>query len=154
MTHHLIAFSWRQSDYIRPLALTGLTHLDCDVGQAAVLDLLVFPVVIEVAPVLPVSITAVAVLELHPWLLLGAPRSQLMPNCRALLTLLPRVARPASAARLVLTLRAGSTLSTVLCLPSTFYILFIAKPQLLLLTTYSTTLNAQKIYNAEDHYML
>ena len=109
MTHHLIAFSWRQSDYIRPLALTGLTHLDCDVGKAAVLDLLVFPVVIEVAPVLPVSITAVAVLELHPWEELGGRRYQLMLNCGTLLTTPGlRVASPASsAARLVLTLRTG-----------------------------------------------
>ena len=94
-----------------PLEERTLTHLDRDVSQPAVLDLLVISVVVEVAPVLPVSITAVAVLELHPWLLLGAPRSQLMPNCRALLTLLPRVARPASAARLVLTLRAESSLA-------------------------------------------
>ena len=108
MTHHLIAFSWRQSDYIRPLALTGLTHLDCDVGQAAVLDLLVFPVVIEVAPVLPVSITAVAVLELHPW------EYQLMLSCGTLLTPGLMVASPASsAARLVLTLRALGTLCLV-----------------------------------------
>ena len=32
------------------------------------LDLLVVSVVVEVAPVLPVSVTTVAVLELHAWL--------------------------------------------------------------------------------------
>ena len=42
------------------------TYLDCDVGQSAVLDLLVVSVVVEVAPVLPVSVPTVAVLELHP----------------------------------------------------------------------------------------
>ena len=42
------------------------TYLDCNVGQSAVLDLLVVSVVVEVAPVLPVSVPTVAVLELHP----------------------------------------------------------------------------------------
>ena len=102
------------------------------------LDLLVISVVVEVAPVLPVSVTTVAVLELHGWLLLGARRSQLMPNCRTLLTLLRRVARPASAARLVLTLRAESTVTTFL--PS-LYLLFIANLLLVLLTTYTVQLH-------------
>ena len=64
MTHHLMAFSCKQSyNNIPHWRLPG-PHLDCDVGHPAVLHLLVLPVVVEVAPVLHVAITAVA-LELH-----------------------------------------------------------------------------------------
>ena len=48
-----------------PTGRRGRTYLDCDVGQPAVLNLLVVPVVVEVAPVLPVTVPTVAVLELH-----------------------------------------------------------------------------------------
>ena len=103
------------SHYPLPAPLEGrtLTDLDRDVGQPAVLDLLVISVVVEVAPVLPVSVTPVAVLELHACLLLSQSSevSADLWNCRTLLTRLPSLVRPASAARLVLTLRAESTLA-------------------------------------------
>ena len=84
------------------------------------LNLLVVPVMVEVTPVLPVPVTAVAVLELHPWEELGGRWYQLMLNCGTLLTTPGlRVASPASsAARLVLTFRTGDC--WLYCVLSTF----------------------------------
>ena len=64
MTHHLMAFSCKQRYNNIASWRLPVSHLDCDVGHPAVLHLLVLPVVVEVAPVLHVAITAVA-LELH-----------------------------------------------------------------------------------------